>query len=116
MFLSLIVTILERLGLALLGTFFHSTATTAQDAGIDPTALQYLYDLVDSAAKNTLLDTPDKEYQWIFNQAVTYFTSRGMDLAITMLDSLVVLATHHYNTSNARQAPTIHSLAASAAS
>lgn len=114
--LSLVVTILEKLGLALLGTFFKSSATSAQDAGVDPTALQYVYDLVDSAMKNQTLTTPDAEYQWIFQQAVQYFTSHGMDVAISLLESLVSLAMHHYNTATARQAPTISSIATKAAS
>ena len=110
MMLSLIVTILEKLGLALLGTFFQTTAATSQQAGVDPTALQYLYDLVDSAQKNTMLTTPDAEYQWVFGQAVTYFSSRGFDIAISLLESLVSLAIHHYQTSTNLQAPTIASM------
>lgn len=114
--LSLIVTILEKLGLALLGTFFQSSAASAQSAGVDPTALQYIYDLVDSAMKNTALTTPDAEYNWIFQQAVTYFSTHGMDVAISLLESLVSLAMHHYNTATARQAPTISTIATKAAS
>lgn len=114
--LSLVVTILAKLGLALLGSFFQTTASSAKDAGVDPTTLQYLYDLVDSAQKNSTLDTPDKEYAWVFAAAVDYFKLHGLDIAISLLDSLVSLAIHHYNTNTQRQAPTIASLKVAAAS
>lgn len=116
MFLSLLVTILEKIGLALLGTFFQTTAQSAKDAGLDPTVLDYIYQLVDSAQKNASLDTPEKEYDWVFGQAVSYLKTRGLDIAITLLDSVVSLAIHHYNTNTQRQVRTIASLPAGAAS
>lgn len=114
--LELIVNILEKLGLALLGTFFQSTAATAQSAGVDSTALEYLAQLVASARSNTTLTTPEQEYAWVMAQAAAYFTSRGMDIAVSLLESLVKLAVHNLNVSSGAPVATVSSIATSAAS
>ena len=112
--ISLIVTILEKIGLALLGTFFATTANSAQSAGVDATALDWLSQLVNSASGNPALTTPDAQYSWVFEQAVSYFKSRGLDLAISLVDSLVSLAMHHASVSSNATAPTISTLTAKA--
>lgn len=110
MILAMIVTILEHLGMALLGRFFKTTATAAQSAGIDSNALQYLYDLVDSAEKNTSLADGDAKYDFVFSEAVRYFSQHGMDIAIALVENLIQLAVHHHHTSNGVAGQTVASV------
>lgn len=112
MLLGMIVTLLEHLGMGLLGQFFQTTAETAQSAGIDSKALDYIYQLVESAEKDTALADGSAKYDWVYAQAVLYFSKNGMDLAITFVESLIQLAVHHQHASTGASGSTVSQVVA----
>ncbi len=109
--MAVIIEILASLGLKLLGTFFASTAQQTQAAGVDSTALDYLAQLVTSAGNNTTLATGAAKYDWVFAEAVSYFKSRGIDMAISLLESLLGLAVHNWQSSTGVAGSTVSSSA-----
>ncbi len=107
-----IIELLAKVGMALLGTFFASTAQAAQTAGVDGSALNYVAQLVSSAQANTELKTGAQMYDWVFSQAVSYFNTRGIDMAISLMESLVQLAVHNFQVDNAIVGGTVAKVAA----
>jgi hypothetical protein len=105
--LAILVSILSHLGLSLLGQLFKTTAETTQAHGIDNSVFQYLVDLVSSAESNSALKDGGAKYDWVFNQAVSYFSSHGIDLAITYLDDVLSMAVHHFHKSTGITGQTI---------
>lgn len=112
MLLTMIVNILSHLGLPLLGALFKTTAQTALDHSVNADALQYLYDLVSSAEQNTALADGDAKYDWVFSQAVLYFSQHGLDLAITFVESLIQLAVHHHHATSGASGSTVSTVLA----
>lgn len=114
--MEIIIEILTKLGMALLGAFFSSVGTSAKDAGIDSTILDYLYQLVSSAEVNPALADGSARYDWVFGQAVTYLNANKINLAITLLESLIQLAVHHAHTTSGTPGQTVSSVVAATSS
>jgi len=91
----LILDFLMQLGLGVMGVFFHSLAQAAQVSGLDSKAIDYFDGLVTSAEGNSALDTSEKKYQWVYEQATKYLSDNGITIAMTLLNSIIELAVHN---------------------
>jgi len=91
----LILDFLMQLGLGVLGVFFRSLSVAAQANGLDSKAIDYIDGLVTSAEGNSTLDTSEKKYQWVYEQAVQYLHDNGIVIAMTLLNSIIELAVHN---------------------
>ena len=63
-----------------------------KDHAGDNQILDLIAQLVGSANQNALLDTGDKKYQWVFDQAVSQLATLGKTLGTSMLNTLIELA------------------------
>ena len=93
--MGMLITILEQLGLMLLGHFFQSAAVVAKQQGIDANALQAISDLVESAEQNSTLKDGASKFGWVEEQSISYLRDHEIDISLSLLHSLIALAVHH---------------------
>lgn len=110
--LSVIIGVLQKIGLAVLGQFFVSAATEAHDKGVDSRILDYLYQLVRSAEANPLLSTGNQKYEWVWREAITFLHANSLNLTVTLVQSLIALAVHYHHLDNGILGQTVSFVAA----
>lgn len=97
--MEVIVLILEKLGMALLGTFFSTLAASAKNAGIDAAALDYLAQSVASAEVNPNLASPAAKFHFVESDFYQYVSTRKLSLADSVIHALIELAVHNLHQS-----------------
>ncbi len=110
--MQILIEFLERLGMALLGSFFATATQTAQDTGIDSTALQFISETVSQAETDPTLTDGDSRYNAVFTKVVQYLSDRGIDTSIAFVESIIGLAVHHNHVTTGAAGQTVSSVIA----
>lgn len=92
---TLILDFLLQLGLGVLGLLFKSVAVAVQNSGLDATAIDYISGLVTSAEGNSVLDTSEKKFQWVYTTSLKYLKENDITIAMSLLNAVIELAVHH---------------------
>lgn len=102
----IILSLLEGIGMRLLGALFQTVTQTAQANGVDSAALDYVNQEVNSAEENPLLDTGDKKFAEVYRDCRAYFTQHWPDVSSSFLKGIIELTVHNlHNGQQAAQAP-----------
>lgn len=89
---TVIIQFLVELGLGILGNLFMILSRRAKEQGLDAASLDYVAQLVDSAAVDPLLSTPQMKFDHVLDAAEKYFAMHAIDISTSVLRAVIELA------------------------